>query len=110
MRNYYQRKSVPKRIEGNGIYNTGRKLSFREGRDTNSMVNRRKSGKGCIQTCFVNFNWWKMRKSVFDGYNSQIVRRVKAIWRDLERLLSGAENPIEVGTHKFLIMSIVLVI
>lgn len=51
-----------------------------------------------------------MRKSVFGGYNSYRVRRVKAIWRDLERLLSGAENPIEVGNHEFLIMSIILVI
>lgn len=59
---------------------------------------------------FCEFHWGKMRKSVFGGYNSYRVRRVKAIWRDLERLLSGAENPIEVGNHEFLIMSIILVI
>ena len=38
------------------------------------------------------------------------VRRVEAVWGDLERLLSGAESPIEVGNHEFLIMSIILVI
>lgn len=45
MRNYHQRKSVPKRMEGNGIYNSGRELSFREGRDTNSIVTGRRVGK-----------------------------------------------------------------
>lgn len=59
---------------------------------------------------FCEFGWGKMRKSVFDGYNLQRVRRVEAIWGDLERLLSGAESPTEVGNHEFLIMSIILVI
>lgn len=45
MRNYYQRKSVPKRMEGNGIYNTGRELSFREGRHANSVVTGGRVGK-----------------------------------------------------------------
>lgn len=36
--------------------------------------------------------------------------RVAGIWKNVDRLLRGAKSPVEVSSHEFLIMSIILVI
>lgn len=45
-------------------------------------------------------------RAVFDGFSLQ---RRRADWRDVARLLSGTESPVEIDDPGFLIMSIILV-